>query len=492
METVKRIGKYRRGILYLIFFGAAFFIAYQTPYCHDEWSWGLPARVELMKRGFENYNGRYLGNLLALLITRSALAKTLIISAGTTLVLYVADVCIASGEEKGSDKDILCLILEAILLFSIPRTLFAQSYGWPAAFVNFVPPVILFLIFYKWTEKIYVSSEWNYSPGKAAAVIPLGIATQLFSEHITIFTVVYAIWILIYGKIKSKKFHMLHVNYLLATAAGAILMFSNGAYHQAATKPTGYKHITLSFEVMYKQFCKGILDNLFLNNWILNTFLAAALIALIIQRNKKDLPATEMVLVFAGYSMYSIWHRLNPSWVFFSSESLNSLIEIGLSALFFINVLLCIWINVGKEQRMTICILYCSMAAVAVPLLAASPIGARCFYISYVLECITVMKIMKELLKETQTDLYQATVMAAFSGCLLLVVYMRMFAMIGSVDRSRETIIAEAVAAEAAEVVLPILPYAEFTWTTEPGDERWADFFKEFYGIPEEMSVIFQ
>lgn len=44
---------------YVTFFCVMFYIAYELPYCHDEWKWRLDAGVSLMKKGFGNYNGRY-------------------------------------------------------------------------------------------------------------------------------------------------------------------------------------------------------------------------------------------------------------------------------------------------------------------------------------------------------------------------------------------------------------------------------------------------
>ena len=65
---------------------------------------------------------------------------------------------------------------------------------------------------------------------------------------------------------------------------------------------------------------------------------------------------------------------------------LNNGINTILAILFFANVLLCIWNVVDKNERISMCILYLSSGAVAAPLLAANPIGARCFYISYIFQ----------------------------------------------------------------------------------------------------------
>lgn len=97
-----------------------------------------------MKRGFAGYNGRYLGNLLAVLITRSVMAKTLVIAVGVVWLFHVMYKNIYFKEEKKTKENLFLLLSCAFLILSLPATLFQQSYGWPAAFVNFFPPVFLF------------------------------------------------------------------------------------------------------------------------------------------------------------------------------------------------------------------------------------------------------------------------------------------------------------------------------------------------------------
>ena len=80
-----------RYFIYAAFFMLFVYLGYKVPYCLDEWKWGLPQRVELMKRGFSGYNGRYLGNILALLITRSEVAKTLVISVCMVLIVWLME-----------------------------------------------------------------------------------------------------------------------------------------------------------------------------------------------------------------------------------------------------------------------------------------------------------------------------------------------------------------------------------------------------------------
>lgn len=150
----------------------------------------------------------------------------------------------------------------------ILATLFQQSYGWPAAFVNFFPPVFLFLIYYNWTEWIYCG--YQKTPlWKTFLVIPAGISVQLFSEHVTIFVLLYAVWVAVYTLVRYRKLPVIQVNFLWSSILGAYFMFSNGGYTKAATG-TGYKKI--SFNGMTEQFISKIWYHLLINNWVLIFF----------------------------------------------------------------------------------------------------------------------------------------------------------------------------------------------------------------------------
>ena len=494
-EEQKSIRMRSRLVIYVVFFAVAAYIAYQTPYCHDEWKWGSPERIELMKRGFANYNGRYLGNILALIITRSKIAKTLIMAGGITWLLYVMEQNLTSSSDTWKDNkkgNMFLLLCSVLMLCTLPKTLYAQSFGWPAAFVNFVPPVILFLIYYNWTEPLFEGKDGTglYSHFQLLMALPLGIATQLFCEHITVFVVIYGAGVLLLTWIQKRKIYGMHTVYFIGTLIGAAIMFSNGAYHRAATNPNGYKHIKISLLSMYQQLSDTILDNLFLNNWILNVLLAAILTYFIMKSGRKTFWNAALMLILCGFSVYSIWNRLNPEWIFMGSETLNHIIRIFLSFLYFINVLLCIWKNVSGGK--TSCALYLFSAIAAAPLLVANPIGPRCFFISYILESLALLKLVRYVLERETVDFYYPILGILFSVIVLGFIYARMFSMIGAADNRRQEIIEEAAQKDEREIILPVLPYAGYCWITIPQNEEWEKYFKQFYGISQEVNLRFE
>lgn len=110
-----------------------------VPYSHDEWAWGTQTGLDNLHRFFQGYNGRYFGDLISLVITRSVLIKAVFMSA-TLCLLVSALIHFLQTITIVQISGLRGLVLG--LLFVVPVSLFAQIYGWPAAYVNFVPPVI--------------------------------------------------------------------------------------------------------------------------------------------------------------------------------------------------------------------------------------------------------------------------------------------------------------------------------------------------------------
>ena len=62
----------------LLLFAAFSLLFYMFPYSGDDWAWGSQIGVDRLKTWFDNYNGRYLGNLLVMVLTRSKFVNVLL------------------------------------------------------------------------------------------------------------------------------------------------------------------------------------------------------------------------------------------------------------------------------------------------------------------------------------------------------------------------------------------------------------------------------
>ena len=128
----------------------------------------------------------------------------------------------------------------------------------------------------------------------------------------------------------------------------------------------------------------------------------------------------------------------------------------------------------------------------AAPRLAANPIGARCFYVSYIFQALLPLKLLRYLTGRYRTELFYPILITGMAVCVLCVIYVRMFLAIGQVNDYRAQLIQTGIEQEQKEIVLPVLPYSEYCCQTIPPNERWAKRFKKFYHIPEDVTVRFE
>ena len=512
--------KAMRYVLYLLFFSTACMIAWNTPFCHDEWRWSTPERLELMKKGFPNYNGRYLGNLLAIVISRNEIIRMLIMGGGFCLLVREIVHCIPGYHYKAGNTDrtvsfraeehflLLFTVLCPVLLLLMPQKLYEQSFGWSAAFVNFIPPVILFLFWFSVAENCILKRD-SQRPSVWTGVLCglICFCAQLFSEHNTIALLFVTFSAAVFCIIKKKKAVLFAVCSLAGALAGTVLMFSNGAYHRAAVRPTGYKHIAVAASTLAEQWHGTITEYLCYKPLILHVLLAAALIVLAILKTKGRRHSGEgesslipgfgsrMVLIALMVSCicFFAFQSANEDWFIVRNTVLNDALRDGIILVFYLSVLFLVILVSSSEDGPGNALIWVMMALVSAPLAAAAPIGARCFFVTYVLEMVLLLRLCAGILYSAGGA--EWIQILTLSGIVLLLslglLYVRAFMVIGASVKDRKARIEAAVNAEADLVELPTLPLGQFFWLSEPADDSFVPDFKYFYQIPETMKIEF-
>ena len=153
------------------------YIAWNVPYTHDDWDWGLPEGLErwLSGEGLERWlsgalNNRYAGTFFVLAMTRSQLVKTAVMGGCMFLISLLLGRLAGRGQP---DRAFSVTVLTAALLFTTPMDSWQQSLGWVSAFANFVvAAVFLLLVLLLWQRA--------FSPPWCARAGPCGIKPAAF------------------------------------------------------------------------------------------------------------------------------------------------------------------------------------------------------------------------------------------------------------------------------------------------------------------------
>ncbi|GAA2900105.1 hypothetical protein ACWOCJ_03710 [Enterococcus pseudoavium] len=466
-----------------------FTIFFMVPYNHDEWAWGTDAGIRYLRNFFQGYNGRYFGDILSLLITRSNFFKAFFMTV-VTLGVYLS-IKKFYGVLKSNDENrefvLLCTFL---LLLMVPTVLFRQIYGWPAAFVNFVPPVI-FVILYLQSIYCYVIKKQTKEAYLISGIL-ISLGTQFFSENVTIFMLVLSLSILVIEKMINKKNTRFVIGATVSALLGTIVMFVNPAYLNAANNTDGYKKIELSFSFIWNKISSQILPNMILNYKFLFIIFNLGLLLLCFKKNRNlNFWSKSSIVLTITYFIYGIFFYGQMKFSFQYENTIVNLFSIA----YFISLLKIFSIVFSGRILLFNLIIFISIPFSAAPLIMAEPIGPRSFFLTYCLFILFTGIIYFELLEGINISKNFYRLMKSgitVSIVSMLVFYLFIFGYMYKVQLQRENLIEESIKTNKTEIVLPILPNGNYTWKTsaEPGD--WLVKFKKFYGIPADKNVIFK
>ena len=154
-------------------------LVYLFPASGDDWAWGSKLGMERLQNGFADYNGRYLGNLLVMALTRSELLNMVLTS------LCLVCVCLLPKVFAGSKGFLPCVFGTALFLL-MSRGMFVQSVVWTSGFSNYVPPILLTFLYFLMVQDVFADRLPRYSWLDAAISAVLGFSAALFMENVTL------------------------------------------------------------------------------------------------------------------------------------------------------------------------------------------------------------------------------------------------------------------------------------------------------------------
>lgn len=474
---------------YVILFFALALLCGLFPYTGDDWAWGSSIGIERLSTMFEGYSGRYLGNFIVLLLTRSNILKTAAMALTITAVVKCVEVIGRSGYS---------FCYACLMLLLTPKLIFRQAIVWTAGFSNYCTSVALVLIFLIFAVKDPEIREKKRARIYAAGLLLLGFANSLIVEHITLYSVILAAGLCVYSLATDKRNIAQYAAYFTGAAAGAAVMFSNSVYHNISAGNDDYRSMAGTSSIInraYSNYTDTIYFDGFFNNMFLNLSLLA--IALLLYRKiRADRTAgtklmkwmTLCLAVFAVFVIYSTFARVSfaqgdqPH----ALELLDAVFAFAALAAFLGYVIMAGYLN-GDLRR--VIILSLSITMIIAPLFVVTPIGSRCFFATYVLFILLGCVMLDYTGADTASS--DMTVKIALTAILTLYcVYLAVFSVISITNKDRLDRAREAAAAGKKEVVFTILPFDSFLWTAAPTEGIWAERYKLFYGLPDDLTII--
>lgn len=474
-------------------------LAYCFPYSGDDWAWGSSIGTTRLKNLFRNYNGRYAGNLLVMVLTRVKLLQVVSVAGSLLFLSFAAKLFNRSAR-------ISVVIFSACLFLLIPKQIFVQSLAWTAGFTNYVPPILLCILYMVLVRNIFDEEKPVYNRFLPCATFLMAFIGALFMENLTLYSIAMSFLVIAFVWLRFRKFYVAHVAHFAGTLAGAVMMFTNGAYFNIANNTDTYRSTALTKGLLktVSSHCKVISEQFFIYNFpiLLVISILCVILTVLHMKNCKDYRRTHAswVAVFINILCLGILYSKDGFgyWVMAVGNPRSddyTLVSMVLAAFMYcfavlMTVLLCV---TDKMMMWKLLFLLVSVPIVIAPLVLVNPIGPRNFFPPYallVVFCGTLLHYIQEKFgASANADLGISVSMAAVCASLFLFL-VSIYGTIHSYDAKREEYVQKQMELGYDEITVCKLPYTSYVWYGDPTSEPWGERFKLFNGLDKETKLI--
>lgn len=478
------------GMLALLLAGWLY-IACHVPYTYDDWDWGLEEGLERWWSG--ELNNRYAGTFFVLLMTRSPLAKTVVMAGAMTLIPLLLGLLASRG--RFWERGFSLTLLSAGLLLATPMYSWQQSFGWVSAFANFVTAaVFLLLILLLWQRSFGPGASRQGEGRRAALLAPLCFMAQFFAENLTLTllcaAVVCAVWSLRTGQGRLPALWS-----LAGCALGAALMFCNPLYGELLSSGEavgGVRDLIVSPAAGWTGLLAAAGARLFgeVLPWLFESFPGATALACAgclrqLWTRSTPRPVLALVGLWMGYFCVRNWIYLDQLRVWGTWNLAWPLLR-GPEALLQLGLMVVILASARNPRRTAWLLILLAAVGLLVPFALIRDSGARCAFLS----AVCLLALGTALL----SDLSWRPWMTGAAAVLLaagLIFHIQVYAVIGRSEAIRQAQMEQAVAQGADQVVLPTEGWEYcYCWQRNPSEFR-AGYFRRFYGLPADMELVF-
>ena len=471
----------------------ALFYAIIAPYMSDDWAWATSTGEHRFHTFFENYNGRYLGNLYILALSRCEPLWILSLPVAIFLILFFIKKFIQSD-------NILYYFIPAAALGIMSREMFRQIIMWRSGFSNYVPPALAILFYMVIIRNIFDDNVPEYKKGASFITYIISVVGALFMENLTLYCIALDVSVLIYTKIKFKKVFFPHIMHLAGSITGGVIMFSNSAYINILKGNDASSYRTFGGTSILDTIINNsaeLCEWLFENSARLFLIVSLVLLVLIVSAAKKSrLSKRNTVICLSCLAItfaYEITMLIYPaSW----AENLYLRI---ISALVFYLCLIAVTVLLplqNKADKTKALFSLVSAVVMAMPMLLISPISPRCFFASFMMETVALCIFVKNLVMQSNKKTYFAVltiVAAVFIASHAF--YATKFYTVHQYHQAREDYIQTQIENNSDTIKIPLLPESlhPFSRSSDYKDGTvWKKRFCEFYKIDYENKNVIQ
>jgi hypothetical protein len=267
----------------------------------------------------------------------------------------------------------------------LPRTVFAQTLGWNAGFINYVFSALFTLAILALAVRELLSHDkWHprFEAGLAALLFLTAALFSWLSEPMTLLNLLSIIAFITYGLLSHHHVRAHWWAALLGALTGAALMFINGGYHKTAAGADTYRQMNLSLHAMLTN-ARSVFSVAIGQFELLFVLFAVLAILLTVGHWSHWQPWQKVAGVLAALD-FTVFSGLNP--LIQHPESFTGALKY-LYLLMNVSVIVALLLLILAVAPLDLSAYYYLLAAIflLLPYLVVQPFGPRCVFVSQLL-----------------------------------------------------------------------------------------------------------
>lgn len=395
----------------------------------------------------------------------------------------------------------------AALFFLLPKQIFVQALVWTSGYTNYVPPILLNILYLVLVRNIFDEQQPSYHAFLPCLGFLIGFISTLFMENLTLYSLAMSFLIIGFVWIRFRKIFVMHVVHFAGVCIGAVMMFTNGAYGNIANATDTYRSTALTKGILttVRSHSEVILEQFFLNNLTTLAVLSVLCVILTVlhMKNCKDFRRihASWVAVFINILCLGILYSKDgfSYWVMAVGNSKSSdytIVTFVLAAFMYsfsilMTVLLCV---TEKKSLYQLLLWLVSIPVVIAPLVIVNPIGPRNFFPPYALLVMFCGTLLHYIQKQSHMGEHAKLGISVSMAAVVVSIFLFFVSIYGTIhvyDVKREKYVQKQVEQGCDVITVCKLPYTSYVWYGDPTTEPWGERFKLFYGLEKETKLEF-
>ena len=384
------------------------------------------AFVPSMKELFQSYNpnGRYFTNVLTYLCCHYICFRDVF------YILTMSGFAFFTAKLLNSDMDFKWLhwFFTVLIFFFTPSFFYAYVLNWTSGFPNYVFPLILLFGYFLYCEPLYENKLPTGGAVVALLFLTAGFLGSLCIEHITIYNVLFGIFIIVFSLTTIKKVRLANIFFLVGAIAGSILMFSAHNYSDILSTgedAIGFRSFEFNFFDIMTKIYTEIIPNFTRSYFLIHAVIAISIIMLYIYKfrnyEKKPKWAKICLTVIILFFFYSFLSCNGQELVITSTAYRERAFETAFVFVYIISLLYMVYHILSGPERIKAVLYLLSAVMTVAPFIVINPITSRCFFVCFIFWCLFALRLLGSavtILKMPEYSLLHSIAVMASCGIL--------------------------------------------------------------------------